>query len=391
VEAEKVDFGDLIYSALQGMVGSLDPFSSFMAPEEFLRMRESTEGEFGGLGVVVTVRDGFLTIVAPMEDTPGARAGLRAGDRIVQIEDLVTEDVPLEEAVKTMKGEPGTDVTITIYRPSTDETLTLTITRALIEVASVKGAEILEDGVGYVRVTQFNEPTAAKLAEALTSLLDQGMRSLVLDLRNNPGGLLDSAVDVSSLFLPPGKLVVYTQGRRPSQRREYRTDNGSAMVPAAVPVAILVNGGSASAAEIVSGCLQDSERALLIGETTFGKGSVQNIIELPDGSALRLTVAMYYTPSERVIHENGIEPDITVTLSEDELMELRLSQDGLASDEDEGGDESNGVFEDRQLRRAVEVLNGYDAYRRGLESGFSGADGARAEGEVESAVEAVSP
>ena len=346
VDPEKVDFPDLIYGAIEGMVGSLDPFSGFMRPDAYQDMMESTEGEFGGLGIVVTVEDGILTIVTPMEDTPGSRAGLRPGDQIIQVEEETTKDMDLHDAVKRLKGEPGTSVTITIFRPETEETKEITLERALIEVPSVKDERVIADTIGYLRITQFNEPTAERLADTVEQLTEKEIDGLVIDLRNNPGGLLNAAVDACSLFLPSKKLVVFTEGRRPSQKHQFFSGRG-AKYPE-LPLTILVNRGSASAAEIMAGCLQDWNRATLVGEKTFGKGSVQNVIELPDGSALRLTTAKYYTPSERVIHGNGIEPDMVVKLTDEELRQLFEAQMDATTD---------AVPEvDRQLQKAVEVL-----------------------------------
>ncbi|MCK5804128.1 MAG: S41 family peptidase [Lentisphaeria bacterium] len=364
VSADKIDYTRLVYTALKGMVGSLDPFSSFMTPDEYGGMMEETEGEFGGIGVVISMREGILTIVTPIEDTPGSRAGLLAGDQIVTITGKSTKGMAMSEVTKLLKGEPGTVVEIAVRRPSTDDLRDLTIERALIPVVTVKSAKILpETKIGYVRITQFSEPTAERLQGELRRLAAQDPQGLVIDLRNNPGGLLVSAVDVCSFFLPPGKTVVSTEGRRPSQKQEFKTRRGGYHFPRC-PVAILINGGSASAAEIVSGCLKDYGRAILVGEKTFGKGSVQNVIELPDGSALRLTTAMYYTPSRRVIHEHGIEPDIAVKLSEKEVRALVESQYAIP-----GVDEKTKAV-DPQLERAVETLQSYSRYQAARKDRF---------------------
>ncbi len=353
VDTEATAPSRLIDHALEGMVGALDPFSSHLKPEEYDDMMESTEGEFGGLGVVVTMREDRLTVVSPMEGSPGAEAGLRSGDRIVEIEDRSTQGMGLSEAVHLLKGPPGTDVTITIKRPKTGESREVTITRELIEVPSVKDVRVIEDDIGYLRITQFNEPTSDDLRRELEGLLEKDIGALVVDVRNNPGGLLQSAVDVSSLFLPKGKLVASTEGRMPSQKQRYVTSNGS-QLPKDLPVAILVNGGSASAAEILAGSLKDWGRAVLVGEKTFGKGSVQNIIQLPDGSALRLTTAKYYTPSHQIIHEQGIEPNIVVSLSDAEQEQLlRRRRSGEAE-----------VMLDSQLERAVDTLRSYRTLRQ---------------------------
>lgn len=363
VDESKIDYRDLVYHALHGMVNSLDPFSDFMPPEQYESMKESTEGEFGGLGVIVTIRDDVLTIIAPIEDTPGSRAGLLAGDQIVAIEGKSTRGMSMRDTIKLLKGKPGTKVTITVHRPATGKIRDYTIERALIPLVSVKDATVLKGtDIGYVRITQFSDPTAAALRKALEKLVKQGIGSLIVDLRNNPGGLLESSVDICSYFLKPNTLVVSTEGRRPSQKHEYRSRKGYKFPD--LPVFILINGGSASAAEIMSGCLRDWKRATLVGERTFGKGSVQNVIELPDGSALRLTTAMYYTPTRRLIHKHGIEPDIEVTLSEAEIRALLEAQQSVKND-----DHVN-LEADKQLQRAVEALQSYSIYREGRKKRF---------------------
>ena len=356
VEGERTDYQSLITSAIHGMVANLDPHSSYLEPTDYDDMMEMTEGQFGGIGIIVTVRDGILTVVSPIEDTPGSRAGLRAGDRIIEIDGEATQDMWLQDAVHRMKGEPGTEVDLVIYRPSEDREIDVTIVRDIIQVASVKGTRMLVDGIGYVRVTQFNEQAAADLGKAIEELMEQGAESLVLDLRNNPGGLLNGAVDMCGYFLPPQSLVVSTEGRRKSQKLEFRTVAQSVRFEG--PLTILVNGGSASASEIVAGCLKDQERAMLVGEKTFGKGSVQNVIPLPDGSALRLTTAMYYTPERQVIHEKGIDPDIVVEMG---LAEQETLQNARMEALKNGGDLD--YTQDPQLKRAVETLQSYSRFQ----------------------------
>lgn len=356
VDGDRVDYESLIHNALHGMVNSLDPFSDFMTPDQLQDMMEETEGEFGGLGVIITMRDDWLTVMSPIEGTPGFRAGLQPGDRIVGIEGKSTEGLKIHEAVRLLKGKAGTSVTITVHRPRHEETWDATIVREMIPVVSVKDDRIIEGTtVGYVQVVQFSDPTAQELENKLQGLLEQGAGSLILDLRNNPGGLLTSAADVCGFFLQPGMLVVSTEGRRPSQRQELRVPARGWRVPAKVPVAILVNGGSASAAEIVAGCLGDHGRAILVGERTFGKGSVQNVVNLPDGSALRLTTAMYYTPNRQIIHQNGVAPDLEVVLSDEEYRQLARAAIAI-----QGVDEPVETV-DRQLERAVEALQNGEA------------------------------
>ena len=365
VHADKIDYTDLLYSATRGMVSSLDPFSDFLNPEEYRDMIDITEGKFGGLGITITVKNGVLTVVSPMESSPASKAGILPGDQIVKIADESTKDLAMDDAVNRLKGDPGTTITLTVFRPSTQQTLPFTLARAVIDLPTITDAQVLDDGIGYVRITEFADPTARKLQEALEALQKEKIKALIVDVRNNPGGLLDSAVDVCSYFLPSKRLVVSTEGRRPSQKQEFFTDSRR-KIPAGITMAILINQGSASAAEILAGCLQDYNRAILIGEKSFGKGSVQNLIPLADGSALRLTTAMYYTPSRRVIHEHGIEPNISVSLNEAELRRLW---------------ETNGASllatrklnpaNDRQLQRAMEVLKSYEAFQQAQKGRFA--------------------
>ena len=336
VDANKIGYRDLTYSALRGMLASLDPHSQFMEPTDFRDMQDETRSEFGGLGIVVSTKDGVLTVVSPMEDTPGFRAGILPGDQILRINGTTTEKMSLQDAINLLRGDPGQKVTLTIFRPSNKETKDYVLQREIIKVASVKDAKILDQSItgnfkiGYLRITQFNEPTAQELDQKLNELQAKGMQALIVDLRYNPGGLLTSAVDVCGLFLPPKTMVVYTEGRDASQRREYDTSKNEKQRPN-FPMVLLVNSGSASGSEIVAGALKDLNRAILVGETTFGKGSVQSVIQLPDGSALRLTTAKYYTPSKQVIHEKGITPNIKASLSPDQERALLLRhRDGLS-------------------------------------------------------------
>ena len=367
VDPNKIGYKDLTYSALRGMLSSLDPHSQFMEPTDFRDMQDETRSEFGGLGIVVSTKDGVLTVVSPMEDTPGFRAGILPGDQILRINGITTEKMSLQDAIDLLRGDPGQKVTLTIYRPSNKETKDYVLQREIIKVASVKDAKVLDQSltgnfkIGYLRITQFNEPTAQELNQKLNELQAQGMQALIVDLRYNPGGLLTSAVDVCGLFLPPKAMVVYTEGRDASQRREYDTSRNEKPRPN-FPMVLLVNGGSASGSEIVAGALKDLNRAILVGETTFGKGSVQSVIQLPDGSALRLTTAKYYTPSKQVIHEKGISPNIRASLSPDQERALILRRrDGpLSPDEQKFVNEQK----DTQLDRAVDALKGVMIYNQ---------------------------
>ena len=357
VDDDKTSYRNLTYSALRGMLAELDPHSQFMEPRDFRGMQEDTRSEFGGLGVVVTMDDGALTIVNPMEDSPGFAAGLKPGDRVLRINGISTEKLTLMQAVDKLRGEAGEKVTLTIQRPATKEIKDYELTRVIIKVKSVTDAQILPSSdsqdlkVGYVRITQFNEPTADELAKVLDKLEKEGMQALVLDLRYNPGGLLSSAVEVSGLFLPQQTKVVSTEGRLPG--REYRTTTrGSKM--RTYPVALLVNYASASGSEVVAGALKDLKRAIVVGETTFGKGSVQSVISLPDGSALRLTTAKYFTPGRQVIHQVGVTPNIRVGLTQQQefdLLESRREPEG-------GGMKRVSTDGDPQLSRAVDILRG---------------------------------
>ena len=367
VDENKVSFHALTYGAMKGMMNTLDPHSQFMDPDDFKGMQDDTKSQFGGLGVVVSARDGNLIVVTPMEDTPGFRAGLLPGDQILKINGISAEKMELTDAVAKLRGDPGEKVTLTILRPSTREIKDYTMERAIIKVASVKDAHILgpdiagDYKVGYLRITQFNEPTAADLSKRLDELEGQGMQALIIDLRYNPGGLLNSAVDVCGEFLPPHTMVVSTEGRMPSQKHDYWTSDTGRQHPD-YPIAILINGSSASGAEIVAGALKDLGRAILVGETSFGKGSVQSVMQLPDGSALRLTTAKYYTPSHNVIHEHGVTPNIHATLTPDEERLLLLSrrEDQILLSDDDKRDLA--AFRDPQLDRAVDALKGVMIY-----------------------------
>ena len=305
---EEVKPKDLIYSSIKGMLGSLDPHSSFMTPEMYKEMQVETKGEFGGLGIQIGIKEGVLTVIAPIEDTPAYRAGIKAGDKIIKINDEPTKNIGLLEAVSKMRGAPSTSVKLTIFREGWSKTKDFTIVREIIKIKSVK-SKLLEDGIGYVKLNAFQEQTATDLRNAMDVLAQGKMNALILDLRNNPGGLLNSAVDVTSQFLPSGKLVVYIKDRK-GERTEYHS--GNTELKYTMPMIVLVNQGSASASEIVAGALKDWSRAVIIGTKTFGKGSVQSVVPLSDGSALRLTTAIYYTPKGISIQTTGIVPDIVV-------------------------------------------------------------------------------
>ncbi|NLG33973.1 MAG: S41 family peptidase [Lentisphaerae bacterium] len=383
VDTEKSTYEELIQGALKGMLQSLDPHSQFMDEETFTAMREDTAGKFGGLGITIGIKDSVLTVIAPMEGTPAFRAGLLSGDKIMEVDGESTEGIALEDAVKKLRGDPGTTVKVKIFRPRLQLMKDFELERAVINVPSVKDTRVLEDGIGYVRLLQFGENTARDLQAELDRLADQDVRALVLDLRSNPGGLLTAAVEVAQMFLRRGDLIVFTRGREERMERSYRA-RARRTFPG-IPMAVLINGYSASASEIVAGALQDNRRAVLVGEKSFGKGSVQSVLPQDGGTAIRLTTAKYYTPSERVIHDNGIEPDIVVPMTVETWRNIILARnraeevngDGTLPPADDGWVDEEGVeiptvpaeeagedeldldhVADPQLERATDMLRG---------------------------------
>lgn len=312
---EEVDTKKLIYGAINGMLSSLDPHSSFMPPDMYKEMKIDTKGSFGGLGIEITIKDGILTVISPIEDTPAFRAGIKAGDQILKIDDRFTKDMTIMDAVKRMRGARGTKVILTIVREGFDKPKDFTLVRDIIQVKSVRYST-LDNGYGYVRIAQFQEKTDDDLVKALATLKEENggsLKGLVLDLRNDPGGLLDQAVKVADHFVEQG-LIVYTEGREKDSRMQFNAHKGG--TEPNYPIVVLINGGSASASEIVAGALQDHKRAVIMGTQSFGKGSVQTIIPLSDDSGLRLTTARYYTPNGRSIQAKGITPDIIVERAE---------------------------------------------------------------------------
>lgn len=309
---EEIDTKKLVYGAINGMLSSLDPHSSFLPPDMYKEMKIETKGSFGGLGIEITIKDGYLTVISPIEDTPAFRAGIRSGDQILKIEGILTKDMSIVDAVKRMRGPKGSKVTITIMREGFERPKDFTLTRDIIQVKSVK-AKTLDYGYGYVRIAQFQEKTDDDLVKALKALKAESggtMKGLILDLRNNPGGLLEQAVKVADHFVSEG-LIVYTEGRDPESRMRFTVRKGNTK-ELSYPMVVLINGGSASASEIVAGALQDHNRAVILGTQSFGKGSVQTIIPLSEDSGLRLTTARYFTPKGRSIQAKGITPDIIV-------------------------------------------------------------------------------
>jgi len=332
---EPVEDKKLITEAINGMLTGLDPHSSYLDAEAFKELQVGTQGQFGGLGIEVGMEDGFVKVISPIEDTPAFRAGIKPGDLIIKLDDTPVKGMSLNDAVKRMRGKPNTQITLTISRKGESAPLVVTLTRAVIRVQSVK-SKVIEPGYGWIRVSQFQAATAENLVKHLDNLYKQGqLKGLVLDLRNDPGGLLHGAVAISSAFLPPKALVVSTDGRAEDSRKKFyaspedyarRGDDVLRNLPAAVksvPMVVLVNGGSASASEIVAGALQDHKRAKVIGTQTFGKGSVQTIMPLGNNTAIKLTTARYYTPSGRSIQALGITPDIMVEDPADTVIRVR--------------------------------------------------------------------
>lgn len=340
---QEVKFNDLIEGAIKGMLVTLDPHSGYMNSETFKELQVETKGRFGGLGIEITVKDGLLTVVAPIEDSPAFRAGVRSGDQIIKIGDEFTKDLLLVDAVKKMRGPKGTPITISVHREGRNSLIPITVVRDVIQVKSVK-SRMLEDRFGYVRLSQFQDGSASEFYKSLEELTKKAshhtLEGLVIDLRNNPGGLLTQAIRVADLFLEDG-VIVYTDGRLESQKQKYYAHKEGNEPK--YPIVVLVNEGSASASEIVAGALQDHKRALIVGKQTFGKGSVQTILPMDEGCALRLTTALYYTKSGRSIQAKGVSPDVTVSAKR------------YPSDNEELLEEDEGIrIKEKNLPRAIE-------------------------------------
>ncbi len=356
VDADQAALPKLTEAALRGMLDSLDPHSEYMSARDYKKLEEDISNEFGGIGVQVELRKGKVVVIAPIAGTPGAKAGIRRGDIFVSVEGQKLEKPVLDEVIGRLRGKPGTKVRIGFTRPSTATDFEVTVTRERIKVESVREVHLRPDGIGYLEITQFGERTSEEFIGALNTLNAQGMRALIIDLRDNPGGLLTSAVEVAEPFFTKGELIAYTQGRKPADRDEYRAAAPEA--PLTLPVAVLINAGSASAAEIVSGALKDTRRAVVVGERSFGKGSVQTILPLRQGEGLRLTTARYYTPSGVTLHEKGVAPDVEVVMSsvEDDSARIQRSRDDVVDPADFKERFSIERMPDRQLDAAVAVL-----------------------------------
>ncbi|MGM0677180.1 MAG: S41 family peptidase [Pseudomonadota bacterium] len=369
---DEVEDSDLLENAIRGMLSGLDPHSTFLNSDEFSELQIGTQGEFGGLGLEVGMEDGFVKVISPIDDTPASRAGMRAGDLIIRLDDTPVKGMTLNEAVSKMRGPKGSDITLTVVREGREAPFEVEITRDTVRVQSVR-SEMLEPGFGYLRVTTFQSRTAQMLVEEARALQKEsgGLKGLVLDLRNNPGGILNGAVGVSDAFLNDG-LIVYTEGRVKDSEFRYTASPGDVLNGA--PLVVLVNAGSASASEIVAGALQDHERAIIMGSSTFGKGSVQTILPLDKGEALKLTTARYYTPAGRSIQADGIEPDIKleqITLAEsgepgirpitEAQLSRHLSGENEKADDEEGEETLESLAQrDYQLYEALNMLKGLD-------------------------------
>ena len=348
----------LMVNAMKGMVEKLDPYSEYFTPEEYKEFEQDLEGEFGGVGVEISLKDGRPVIIAPIEGTPAYKAGLKAGDVIVEIDGKDTYGMSIMQVVKLMRGKPGTPLTLTIFRPETKRTFKVKIIRAIIHVTPVKWTMIEPYNIGYIKIVQFQTNTVEKLKSALEQILKRHPKGIILDLRNNPGGLLNQAVGVADLFLPPNKVVVSIKGR--AEEKVYKTSH-PAMVPQNVKLVILVNKGTASASEIVSGCMQDYKRAVLVGTRTFGKFCVQTPIPIENGKygVLKLTTAYYYTPKGRNFNGKGLEPDIKVEMSNEDWKKLQNAKDKIREEKNiPFGKPVVDLKLDKQLKVAVEVIEG---------------------------------
>ena len=340
---------DLVYGAMRGLALSLDAYSQFLTPDDYKNLLVETEGKFGGLGIEITIRNGLLTIISPIEDTPAWRAGIEAGDIIIKIEGELTKEITLNGAVKKLRGEPNTEVTITVLREKSRKVEDITIVRDIIKIKDIKRPAILEDGIGYVKIGEFRGSTSKDLSKALKVLEGEGLKALIIDVRNNPGGLLNSAIDISSKFLDEGMTVVSTDSRTEEKRIYKSVPFGKKYLD--IPIIVLVNKGSASGSEILAAALRENNRAILLGETTFGKGSVQTILPLSDGSAMRLTTSKYYTPSDTSIHEKGIKPDIEISREVTEKVEEDVFKELDKKKEFD-------YKEDNQILRALDLIKG---------------------------------
>lgn len=356
VDLEETDSQALAESALEMLMDGLDPYSEYMNSERLGLLKTDTSQEFGGIGIQVEFRDDHLTVVAPIEGTPADRAGMISGDQIIGVEGETVEGLGLRDVVKLLRGKPGDGVELTILRPASEEEITFELVREIIEVQSVRGVEMLTDSIGYLRITQFGVKTGDEVSEAINELNQNGMKGLIMDLRNNPGGLLEAAVEVVEPFLEKGKMIVYTEGRHPDSNHKWFSKLGRK--PYDLELVVLINSGTASAAEIVAGALRDYNLASVVGQKSFGKGSVQRVLDVGGGAAIKLTTAKYYTPGGYVIHGEGIEPDVLVETDLEEIRKLSIQKIRLPlMDVDDFVEQFEfEPIEDQQLQTGVELL-----------------------------------
>jgi len=357
---KEVDPKKLVYGALEGMLSSLDGYSQFMDPENVRELKVETKGEFGGLGLEIGIREGILTVIAPLDGTPAKKAGLKSGDRIVKIDGESTRDIRLMDAVKLMRGKPRTKVKLAILREGEEKLLHFTIERSIIKLESISEARVIDGKIGYIRLTEFQENTPRQLEEKLNGLKKKGMQALILDLRNNPGGLLEVSFAVAEKFLPKGAIVVSLKSRLPEQNKVYKSRGKKKFLD--FPIVVMADGGSASASEIVAGALQDNQRAIILGTKTFGKGSVQTVITLKDGSAVRLTTAGYFTPGGHSITDKGIIPDVEVAFKPESKIIPEQKEDEIFDKVEKLPKAEEEMSYDNQLRSAVDVLKGILIY-----------------------------
>jgi carboxyl-terminal processing protease len=359
VDEKSAAYDKLARNAIHGFVETLDPHSEFLEAKDNEELEEDLTGEFGGVGLQVETRQNRVVVIAPLAGGPSERAGIQRGDEIVSIDGRAVETSNnIDGIVGRLRGKPKTKVLVGLFRPATQATLNLTLVREVIKIESVRDVRVLEDGIGYVQLTEFSDHTAEQFGHALEQLLQQGARSLIIDLRNNPGGLLDAAVDVTEPFFKKNELIVYTQGRKPGDREDFRASADGE--PLALPIAVLINAGTASAAEIVTGALKDTGRAVIVGERSFGKGSVQSVFKLENGEGMRLTTARYYTPGGVSIHEKGITPHVEVIMTPEEDTRLARQRSRPDITDPQQIKERFGFdrVEDKQLEAAVAVLQG---------------------------------
>lgn len=357
---EEVSSKDLIYGALEGVLSSLDPHSQFLRPDLYQELLIETEGQFGGLGMEVTIQDGYLVVVTAIHGSPAAKAGLYTDDRIVKINGIIVNTPQLNEAVKQLRGPIGSHVEITVYRPSTKQYFSIDLVREKILIQSVTKSLILPDtAIGYIKLTKFQDRTATEFNEAMQLLIEKGCKGLILDLRNNPGGLLDEAIKVAGIILGSDKLIVSTKGRIPEQNISKYSDKDIKGID--FPLVILINKGSASGSEIVAGAIQDYKKGIILGENSFGKASVQSLLPLKYGAALRLTTAKYYTPLGRLIHGKGIEPDVKSDFTKDDWVALTEKYNKIQNNT-LPEEEKNTVYLDNQIKTALNVISGIEVF-----------------------------